>query len=657
MTRKQSVDKRDRQIQRREGLVDLSKMSLFSSNDEHFCTPFALNNQTNTRRDQIENSRLEPENEYGNVEYKLRLTDPSPERVERLVTQLKWRIREGHGEAILFLGVKDNGLFVGLTPEEIKLSLQTLERMSSKIGAKMTVVKERIVETDQNDNSKLENIMNAKNKTIRNRAAYERQYKENLTVQHTDSSESNPNELAVRSRRSNNVIRGNRKAQVRKVIQVLVKRKTHDISEELRVAVLGPTESGKSSLLGVLSHGEYDNGRGSARLNLFRHRHEIRSGHTSSISQEIFGFTPYGQPLTYNTCRTAEEIIESSSKIVTLIDLAGHQRYLGTTLFGLGSHSPDLVLIVVSAISSITSVTTDHISLALGMEKCLAIVINKTDLAISEDQENCYSDLKDAIQVLHPDISLLKVTSLSDAIISGSKLGDSQTLPIFFTSCVNGTGLNTLYAFFNEVSPVLNFGDLSQAVSQSSELQVDETFEVPGIGTVVSGLMIEGIIREGDEMLLGPDDQGNFSSVSIVSLQRHKIPCNYARAGQKCTMAIISNNIKVRKGMVMKETDQDWKRNFTVCLQFSAKINFINNGYHRSLGRGSQVSAYIGNVKQTCNIDFIEKIQPNETFMVDLKLTKRPEYIRDGSRIILRHALTKGIGTVCRVKSLFYNSN
>ena len=33
-------------------------------------------------------------------------------------------------------------------------------------------------------------------------------------------------------------------------------------------------DAGKSTLLGVLTHGELDNGRGLARQRLFRHKHE-----------------------------------------------------------------------------------------------------------------------------------------------------------------------------------------------------------------------------------------------------------------------------------------------------------------------------------------------------------------------------------------------
>lgn len=59
--------------------------------------------------------------------------------------------------------------------------------------------------------------------------------------------------------------------------------------------MIGNVDVGKSTLLGVLTQGELDNGRGRARLNLFRHLHEIESGRTSSISHEILGFNSKGE--------------------------------------------------------------------------------------------------------------------------------------------------------------------------------------------------------------------------------------------------------------------------------------------------------------------------------------------------------------------------
>ena len=56
-----------------------------------------------------------------------------------------------------------------------------------------------------------------------------------------------------------------------------------------------PVDAGKSTMLGVLVKGNLDDGRGKARVNLFRHKHEIESGRTSSVGMEIMGFDTFGE--------------------------------------------------------------------------------------------------------------------------------------------------------------------------------------------------------------------------------------------------------------------------------------------------------------------------------------------------------------------------
>ena len=63
---------------------------------------------------------------------------------------------------------------------------------------------------------------------------------------------------------------------------------------EVRVAVVGNVDAGKSTLLGVLTNGVLDDGRGNARQSLFRHKHEIESGRTSSVGNDILGFDANG---------------------------------------------------------------------------------------------------------------------------------------------------------------------------------------------------------------------------------------------------------------------------------------------------------------------------------------------------------------------------
>ncbi|KAF8154808.1 hypothetical protein B0H34DRAFT_783861 [Crassisporium funariophilum] len=86
--------------------------------------------------------KLVPEADDGNVEYKLQLLNPSPARFARLVTQMKWRLLEGGGQAYYELGVADSGDLIGLPREELEQSLETLEMMAGEIGASVIVVKE-----------------------------------------------------------------------------------------------------------------------------------------------------------------------------------------------------------------------------------------------------------------------------------------------------------------------------------------------------------------------------------------------------------------------------------------------------------------------------------------------------------------------------------
>jgi GTPase len=69
------------------------------------------------------------------------------------------------------------------------------------------------------------------------------------------------------------------------------------LSAQRNIALIhyGKVDAGKSTMLGVLVKGGLDDGRGKARVNLFRHKHEVESGRTSSVGMEIMGFDTKGE--------------------------------------------------------------------------------------------------------------------------------------------------------------------------------------------------------------------------------------------------------------------------------------------------------------------------------------------------------------------------
>ncbi|GLE02906.1 hypothetical protein PINS_up011770 [Pythium insidiosum] len=152
----------------------------------------------------------------------------------------------------------------------------------------------------------------------------------------------------------------------------------------LRVAFVGNVDSGKSSLIGTLIKGELDDGRGSSRQAVFRHQHEITSGRTSSVATAYLGFGADGQQVLSRRAGRVlpwPELARAARKRVQLIDLAGHEKYLKTTVFGLTGMQPDIVVVVVGANMGVKRMTKEHLAIAVALELPIVVALTKIDIA------------------------------------------------------------------------------------------------------------------------------------------------------------------------------------------------------------------------------------------------------------------------------------
>ncbi|KAJ3177627.1 GTP binding protein [Geranomyces variabilis] len=467
---------------------------------------------------QAEGLMMPPEIEQGNVEYKLQLVNTPPERIEHLISQLKWRLAEGYGEAMYEIGVSDKGSLVGLTQHDLDASLATLKKMGTALCADVSVIRERVVTADD-------------------------------TV------------------------------PARKVAEVLIRRclSDHHHFLEVRVAIIGGADAGKSTLLGVISNDEADNGRGKARLNLLRHRHEIASGRTSSISHQILGFDPHGTPINYasNNVSTWAQICEASSKIITFLDMCGHPKYQKTTLSGLTGHSPDHACLIIGANSGVLpDVSREHLRIAVSLKVPVFAVITKIDIATPQQLTRTVGALLSLLK--SPGIRRvpLVVQNRDDVVVSASELAGMAVIPIFLTSSVTGENLPLLIEFFN-LLPKHPTANLVSLADEPLEYQVEEVYEVPGAGTVVGGKLLAGrvvlprsphpsdqhvpaadgthhlhhhqknappltltILQQQQQVFYIGPDRGVFAPVAITSIHRHRCPVNAVHAGQAASFAL-----------------------------------------------------------------------------------------------------------------------
>ena len=103
-----------------------------------------------------------------------------------------------------------------------------------------------------------------------------------------------------------------------------IKKQVYLFKNEINIRILREEGIGKSSLIGVLINGKLDDGNGSARLFVLKHKHEKICGKTSSFSHQIFGFEEKGELTNYGGWLQPSlgQIVSKSTIIINFYDMA-----------------------------------------------------------------------------------------------------------------------------------------------------------------------------------------------------------------------------------------------------------------------------------------------------------------------------------------------
>lgn len=548
---------------------------------------------------------MEPEKEDGNLEYKLKLLNKSTERIESLATQMRYRCDEGNSECIYNIGVEDDGTIVGITQEEYD---ETIKILTSAANKNKYVIK--LLNTIPTEN---------------NRCAYE----------------------------------------------VLVREYNEEKYIDIKVAVAGPVDAGKSSFLGVLTTGKLDDGRGSARLSIFNYPHEIKTGRTSSIGHHILGFDEIGNPVNYNGINgkiTWPQIVRRSSKIISLFDLCGHEKYLKTTILGLASSQPDLCLIVIGANKGIRNeqakitrqkiydnMTREHIFLCITLNIPFAIIITKFDMVKDQNIQNIYEQtMKDIQSIIRcPGVRRqpLKVENKEDVVICAKQIHTESLVPIFTISNVSGDGIENVRFFLNIINR-----KPKQTKNNDVEYHVDSVWSINGVGTVLGGHLISGTIHVNDKLYIGPNN-GRYEQVYIRSIHCKRVPLQYVSYGSYVCLALKKFDKKQAKrgNVIVSSTSQHILTN-----KFVAEIKVLKS-HNTTIRVGYEPVIYVSSVRQSVTLIKIENkinsrninktedddiLRTDDTALCTFKLKFQPEFIIPEMRLLMAEGRTKIIGVV-----------
>jgi len=535
---------------------------------------------------------MEPEKEDGNVEYKLKLVDKGKERIESLATQMRYRCIEGGGECIYNLGVEDDGQIVGITEKEYDETIKNINLIADKNNYSVNIL----------------TIVNVK--------------------------------------------------EDKKIYEVLIREKNENKYIDIKVAVAGNVDSSKTTIVGCLITGKNDNGRGLTRSFVFNYVHELKSGRTSSITHQILGFDYDGKVVNYQGVNKPSwtEIIQKSAKVISFFDLAGHEKYLKTTILGLTSSFPDICMIMVDANNGIKPMTKEHIFLCVTLKIPFIIIVSKID--ICKDRPNI---LKETIQGINKFLKFpgirriaIQIKNQDDIVLLAKNIYSESITPIFKTSCVTGEGLEKLKTFLNIVGKRnLNNGD-----DDIVEFYIDHVFNVIGFGTVLGGHLISGKINIGDKLFIGPHS-GLFENITIRSIYCKKTPLQTVSYGSYVCLGIKKiDKINIKKGNVIISN----KTPKLIVKKFIAEINVLRT-HSTTVKEGYEPLCNAYTIRQVTKIISIKNkknlrgyvinddniLRNGDTAVVELEFKYHPEYLKNGTRFILSESKCKIVGEVISI--------
>ncbi|KAJ9650880.1 hypothetical protein H2198_009820 [Neophaeococcomyces mojaviensis] len=516
-------------------------------------------------------------------------SDDAGATLQQLTGLVQARIDEGHGETLFNLGQEDNGDIMGFTKEQWKRALSRTTEAAKALNADLRLLLTYNVGGE----------VDAAPPNAKDTACYGKV----LIRQHPNT----PEEVI-----------------------------------ETRIAVVGNVDAGKSTMLGVLVKGGLDDGRGKARVNLFRHKHEIESGRTSSVGMEIMGFDTKGDIVSSSVPGrklTWNEIGTRSAKVISFTDLAGHERYLRTTVFGLLSSSPNYCLLMVAANNGLIGMSKEHLGIALALNVPVMVVITKIDICPPHILEQTITQLTRILKSPGARKIPIFIKTHEETVQTATQFVSQRICPIFQVSNVTGECLDLVRTFLN-ILPHHGHYDAEAPF----EFHINDTFSVPFVGTVVSGVVKSGVIHAGDTVLVGPDSLGQFQTTNIRSIERKRISVPFASAGQSASFALKRIRRKeVRKGMVVLPKLDTPPR---VYREFVAEVLILSHA--TTIRPKYQAMLHVGPVSQTCAIIEIDRefIRTGDRATVAFRFVQRPEYLAVGDRILFREGRTKGLGIV-----------
>jgi selenocysteine-specific elongation factor len=297
---------------------------------------------------------------------------------------------------------------------------------------------------------------------------------------------------------------------------------------------------------------------------------------------------------------------------VGFVDVPGHERFVRNMLAGAGGI--DVVLLVIAADEGIKPQTLEHFDI------CKLLGIPRGVVALTK------SDLVDAGALEHGRREVQEF--LSESFL--------ESAPIVPVSARTGAGLAELKRALTLAAGNIPARDLRRHF----RLPIDRAFAMKGFGSVVTGTLVEGQVKVGDEVELQPAAR----PVRVRGLQSGRHSIERATAGQRTAVNLAGIDLaEVRRGMVLAVPGK-----FAATRHLDARISLLASA--RAMKNSARVHFHQGTAETIAEVTLLEGAQltPGGSALAYLRLNDEV-FLLPGDRFIVRQfspVVTIGGGVV-----------
>ena len=296
-----------------------------------------------------------------------------------------------------------------------------------------------------------------------------------------------------------------------------------------------------------------------------------------------------------------------------IVDVPGHEKFIKTMLAG--ASGIDIVLLIIAADEGVMPQTREHLDIIRLLHVNQGIVvITKTDLVEEEWLELVQEEIKD----------FLSNTVLKDA-------------PIVKVSAATGHNIPELLAEIDRLAEITK----EKSTAGQPRLPIDRIFSIIGFGTVVTGTLVSGQLKVGDEIEVFPEEL----TARVRTLQVHGKSVDLARAGQRVAVNLSGLEVEqISRGNVLALSN-------TLTPSYRVDVRFLLlKEASKELKHRARIRLYTGTIEVLGRITYFdrEELKPGEWAYAQIQLEETAATAK-GDRFVIRSyspMYTIGGGTI-----------